>query len=353
LRSFFPVALPIVIGFVLGVAPLGRSAWGGETTADVTVRKWPALEAPAVGELRAGVAVTARGHWRGWVSIAGPARGWIPLSSYSRSDPSTSSGAAPAGASASTTAAAPATPPAAGERTEGDLMFDAINSTRGETPNAAKIARVIADANAEVKRKDEVTRKRKVAAMAAYWKDPFADDPDKLIPIRPRRGGKDVSANREAARARAETAAARADAAAARAEAAKAKADAAKAEASAARADALAAKREAQSARAGCADPTATRAVALARGAGARERTGNAPPPERDRPRVVRTPARRIHALQVAIAQSEHADKPAPPSPPSAPAEEPAPPPPSARSTDPRGIVIVPINTAPAAPAAH
>jgi hypothetical protein len=79
---------------------------------------------------------------------------------------------------------------------------------------------------------------------------------------------------------------------------------------------------------------------------------------DRDRPRVMRTSSRRAQALKVAIARAlreRPASPAAPAAPAAAPAEEPsAPPPPSSiHSTDPRGIVIVPINSAPAATAAH
>jgi hypothetical protein len=67
---------------------------------------------------------------------------------------------------------------------------------------------------------------------------------------------------------------------------------------------------------------------------------------------MMRTASRRAQAMKLAIARASHAQEPsAPAAAPSAPAEEPSPPvPPSSfHSTDPRGIVIVPINTAPAA----
>jgi hypothetical protein len=253
------------------------------------------------------------------------------------------------------------------QRTEADLMFDALNASRGETPNAARIADVVAEASAEARRNADEGRKR-ARAIARYWKDPWSDDPHRLLPVRPPRGSDNLaalaSARREAARARAETASARADVAVARAEAARAKAEVARAEASAAHADALAAKQDAEMARLGCADPTAPapRSVGASRGSAPREEISLARRIEP--PRVhVRTSSRRARvSLKIATAreprrtQAQGQAQPvaqAPPLPPP-PEEPPAPKPPvSWRSTDTRGIVVVPLNAAPTAPAAH
>jgi hypothetical protein len=272
-------------------------------------------------------------------------------------------------------AAAPAPGRAAptGERTEADLMFDAINASRGETPNAGRIADVVAEASAEARRKADESRKKARATVARYWKDPWSDDPHRAIPVRPRVSNATTtttmsaltSARREAARARAETASARADAAVARADAARAKAEVARAEASAAHADALAAKQEAEVARLGCADPTAAsppRSAGITRATPARDEMALARGAEPPRVRV-RAPARRARAaLKIASSRDAHrAPGPAQPEPvaqapqpPPPPAEEPpAPKPaPSWRSTDTRGIVVVPLNTAPTAPPA-
>jgi hypothetical protein len=132
------------------------------------------------------------------------------------------------------------------ERSETDLMLEALVRADGESPNAKRIDRAVAQAKADARR-DQI-------APATVWKDPFADDPTRPIPVRarPRSGeakGKELTVvRRELARARAETAVAQADAA-------RAKADAAKAEASAALAQAVAARHEAVAARAACVDP--------------------------------------------------------------------------------------------------
>ena len=54
----------------------------GEITSDVTVREWPADDAPAVGELGAGASVVAYGHRHGWLRVTGAARGWIPNEAF-------------------------------------------------------------------------------------------------------------------------------------------------------------------------------------------------------------------------------------------------------------------------------
>jgi hypothetical protein len=134
------------------------------------------------------------------------------------------------------------------ERSETDLMLEALVRSDGESPNAKRIDRAVAQAKADAKR-DQI-------APTTVWKDPFAEDPTRPIPVRGRFRSNETKTKelavvrRELARARAETAVAQADAA-------RAKADAAKAEANAALAQAVAAKHEAVAARAACVDPSA------------------------------------------------------------------------------------------------
>jgi hypothetical protein len=134
------------------------------------------------------------------------------------------------------------------ERSETDLMLEALVRSDGESPNAKRIDRAVAQAKADAKR-DQI-------APTTVWKDPFAEDPTRPIPVRGRYRSNETKTKelavvrRELARARAETAVAQADAA-------RAKADAAKAEANAALAQAVAAKHEAVAARAACVDPSA------------------------------------------------------------------------------------------------
>jgi len=123
--------------------------------------------------------------------------------------------------------------PAPEERTDADLMYEAMLRWNGEPPGSAAIDRALAQS-----KKDAATMKRvtveKVRTM--FWKDPFAPEPHKLIPVRQEdrdllaaynrgRQRSEVRESRQAreprdevSRLRAEVAAAREEAAAARAE---------------------------------------------------------------------------------------------------------------------------------------
>jgi len=136
-------------------------------------------------------------------------------------------------------------------------MLKALTAERGESPNARRIERATAQARVDA-------RKRAATTVVSSWKDPFAEDPDREVPVRMpagrrQRGSEVAAVRRELARARAETAAAQANAAVAQAEAAQAKANSAKAEAVAARVQAMAARHEATAARAECTDPDRTK----------------------------------------------------------------------------------------------
>src|SRR5262245_50232962 len=67
------------------------------------------------------------------------------------------------------------------ERTEADLMYEAMLRWNGEPPDSAAIDRALAQS-----KRDAASAKRatveKVRHM--FWKDPFADDPQRLIPVR-------------------------------------------------------------------------------------------------------------------------------------------------------------------------
>ena len=133
---------------------------------------------------------------------------------------------------------------------DSDLMFEALKQWRGESSSdSAAVDRLLAAAKRESRRREESIRH---GATSTYWRDPFADDPEKLIPVR--KEDRDLLDNlREGSRARAEMVMAQTEAAAARADAAAARAEAARAERLAARAEAQAAKRQI-AAQAGCAD---------------------------------------------------------------------------------------------------
>jgi hypothetical protein len=154
-------------------------------------------------------------------------------------------------------------------RTDSELMLDALKASGVESPNARRIERVVEENRAESKRKN--------VGPAAVWKDPFAEDPERLIPVRPAAGtslkGRGAALfRRDQARARAEVAAAEAAAATSRAAAARNKANLALSMAAEARAAALAArvrasvaKRDVQIAEAAVIDPALARRLALAR----------------------------------------------------------------------------------------
>jgi len=123
-------------------------------------------------------------------------------------------------------AAAAAEAPA-DQRTDADLMYEAMRQWRGEPRGSAQVAKVLAESKQE-------HHERKVAEAQArmmFFKDPFAEDPSQLIPIRKVdrqllaayevRHDIDRSSRNpeEVSRLRGELAQARADAAAARAEA--------------------------------------------------------------------------------------------------------------------------------------
>jgi hypothetical protein len=161
------------------------------------------------------------------------------------------------------------------DATDAELMLDAVNKWRGESPDAAKIERISAEARAESKRKQVV--------VSTTWKDPFAEDPQRPIPVRQVvSSAKGLAAvRRELARARSETAAAQADAAAAHADAAKAKANMARTEAAAAWAQAVTAKHEASAARAACVDSGSRKHDVPAQEALARSEPDSFAPPKR------------------------------------------------------------------------
>ena len=137
---------------------------------------------------------------------------------------------------------------------DSDLMFEALKQWRGESSSdSAAVERLLAAAKRESRMRRESIRD---GVSSTFWRDPFADDPQALIPVR--REDRDLLDNlRESSRARAEMVLARAEAAAARADAAAARAEAARAVRAAARADALAARHRTAAAQAGCVDPRA------------------------------------------------------------------------------------------------
>ena len=122
--------------------------------------------------------------------------------------------------------------PAPEERTDADLMYEAMLRWNGEPAGSAAVDRLIESSKKEAARSKRATVDR---VRSMFWKDPFANDPHKLIPVlqedrelleaydrkaqRPA-GARQARAGRESelSRLRAEVEAARADAAAARTE---------------------------------------------------------------------------------------------------------------------------------------
>jgi hypothetical protein len=119
------------------------------------------------------------------------------------------------------------------ERTEADLMYEAMIRWNGEPAGSAAIERLLEQSKKESTKTKKATVD-KVRRM--FWKDPFSDSPGKMIPVRQedrellasfdrkgqRRGGEArqgrETRDSELARLRAEIDAARAEAAAVRAE---------------------------------------------------------------------------------------------------------------------------------------
>jgi hypothetical protein len=332
----------VVVAVVLpSVRALARR--DGETASPVTVRKAPSDDAPIVRDLPAGAPVIAHGHKNGWVQISGAARGWIPNTAFAVASDDTAQEQA---LLAQIAAAAEAEPTA---RTDADLMYDALKKWRGEPPDSAKIDRVVAQSQKESDRNRKVTREK---IKSLFWKDPFSEDPHRLIPVRrvdrdllathtsfsraraesdaddsPRsrssRSRGDGSSGGEMARLRSELVSARADVAEARTEISRLRSELSRAQASL---DDSGERGEARFAGEGHIHRQASNGHArhLADSLGT------------DGPR----PQRRHKALgpTVLITATPAAADPAP-------AEVSPLPPADARSNDPRGIIVVPIET--------
>jgi hypothetical protein len=67
------------------------------------------------------------------------------------------------------------------ERTDADLMYDAMLRWNGEPAGSAAVDRLIDSSKKEAARSKKATQE-KVRKM--FWKDPFADDPQKLVLVR-------------------------------------------------------------------------------------------------------------------------------------------------------------------------
>ena len=175
-RSFV-AAVVVVVGFSV---PAGRALArrAGEIESDVTVREWPADDAPAVAELGAGAAVVAQGHRHGWLRVTGAARGWIPNEAFAATpDDNDQRKALLAQIAAAADAAGQPE-----EKTDADLMYDALKQQwRGDPPGSATIDKVVAQSKNDADRDRRAVREK---IRKLFWKDPFSDNPQKLIPVR-------------------------------------------------------------------------------------------------------------------------------------------------------------------------
>jgi hypothetical protein len=216
------------------------------------------------------------------------------------------------------------------ERTDADLMYEAMRQWRGEPRGSAQVAKVLAESKKE--HHDRKVAEAKLRTM--FFKDPFAEDPNQLIPVRKIdrqllaayevRHDIDRSSRNpdEVSRLRGELAQARADAAAARAEANRLRNQLAKGS-----------------------DSSEGECMAMSSHTQSRVH-GSHPMQSNDRvssdwaePVPVRRHRRKPHpvATQTSVAAA---------SPPPAPAETVnATPPAGWHSSDPRGIIVVPIDT--------
>jgi hypothetical protein len=202
-------------------------------------------------------------------------------------------------------------------QSEGDLMYKAVSQWRGDSAQSHVVDRVLADSKRESEQ-NQRAYKKKLASM--FWRDPFSDQPRKLIPVRPE--DREVTASQGSSpKVLKELVQARAEAAVARAEAAKARADLARAEAVAARAEAMAARRACNEVTGG---PMSE--YRAPRGSQARHVTDRA-----DREQALNRLVSRRDSRHV-----EAAAAPEPTPPPAVPAAPPV-------SSDPRGIIVIPI----------
>ncbi len=214
------------------------------------------------------------------------------------------------------------------QRTDGDLMYEAMRQWRGEPRGSAQVTSVIA----ESKREQQQRKLAEAKLKTLFFKDPFAEDPHKLIPIRKidrqilaayevrhDLDGSTRSAD-EVSRLRGELAQARADAAAARAEASRLRNQLARGN-----------------------DSSSDECVALSARSQSRVH-GSHPMQSNDRvsdwaePSAVRRHHHKARAVAVQTAVAAE--------PPAAPVETIGDTPPAGwRSSDPRGIIVVPIET--------
>jgi hypothetical protein len=228
----------------------------------------------------------------------------------------------------------------------GDRLREALAAAQDDPRSAAKIQRLIAQAA------EEARRNRTLGERVWYWRDPFSEHPRRpiVLSLEVQLEMQLWQARQELARAHVASISARVEAAAAHVEAARARVEAARVDGTTGRARPSLARQDNRSMRG--IDEEAL--LAPPRRAG----PAVAGEGDSDGPAVRRRPARRATAPKTALARNEAAGSPgnrhrdigaaaavAAPVP-ATDSEEPRTDPATWRSADPRGIVIVPINTA-------
>ena len=229
----------------------------------------------------------------------------------------------------------------------GDRLREALAAAQDDPRSAAKIQRLIAQAA------EEARRNRALGERVWYWRDPFSEHPRRpiVLSLEVQLEMQLWQARQELARAHVASSSARVEAAAAHLEAARARVEAARAEGTSGKARPSLARQDSRSMRG--IDEEAL--LAPPRPGPSAARQGDF-----DGAAVRKRPAAR-HATvpKTALARNESAGGPgnrhrdigaaravAAPVAPATDSEEPATDPATWRSSDPRGIVIVPINTA-------
>jgi hypothetical protein len=299
--------------------------------------------------------VSARGRWQDVLSPRGGGRAAVSslgAEPRSTSDRSPERVRAPAPAPAQTQTddndASPARIRSSRvvDHDAGDRLREALAAAQDDPRSAARIQRLIAQAA------EEARRNRALGERVWYWRDPFSEHPRRpiVLSLEVQLEMQLWQARQELARAHVASISARVEAAAAHVEAARARVEAARVDGTTGRARPSLARQDNRSMRG--IDEEAL--LAPPRRAG----PAVAGEGDSDGPAVRRRPARRATAPKTALARNEAAGSPgnrhrdigaaaavAAPVP-ATDSEEPRTDPATWRSADPRGIVIVPINTA-------
>ena len=228
------------------------------------------------------------------------------------------------------------------EHEAGDRLREALAAAQDDPRSAAKIQRLIAQAA------EEARRNRALGERVWYWRDPFSEHPRRpiVLSLEVQLEMQLWQARQELARARVASNSARAEAAAAHLEAARLRVEAARAEAAAGKARPSLARHDSRSTRgvdeeALLAPPRTGPSAARegdSDGAAVRKRRATAPKTALARNEGAGSPGNRHRDIGAAGAVAAPA--------PATDSEEPRTDPATWRSADPRGIVIVPINTA-------